>query len=196
MSNKGLFPEIINNFHLYKGGGDQLGEMLLGIGSQLEMPSLQEMTETLTGSGVLGEVEANNPGHFSVIEMKIPYVGVCEGMFDTDSTQRTYLTIRSTQQSSVKQNGAKSYSGLKMIIGGDVKSYELGTMEMGKQTNSSVTMSITYIKIEIKYEDGTTVTALELDKFNEIFIKNGVDQLAKIKAFAKKRGEKHEISDK
>lgn len=184
MNNKGLFPEIINNFHLYKGGGDTLGEVLLGIGNQLEMPDLQEMTETLTGSGVLGEIEANNPGHFSAIEMKIPYVGVCEGMFDTDSTQRTYLTIRSTQQSTVKQDGSKTYSGVKVIVGGDVKGYTLGTIEMGKQTSSSVTLSLTYIKIVLKYKDQSEVVALELDKFNEIFIKNGVDQLAKIKEFS------------
>lgn len=184
MLKKGLFPEIINSYHVYRGGGSDVGEALLGIGNQFKLPTLEEITETLTGAGVLGEVEANNPGHFSNIEVDIPFVSVCEEMFDFDSTERTYLTIRSTQQSTVKATGAKEYSGVKVIVGGDIKKYDLGTMEPGKRTQSSITMSLTYIKIEMKYADGSSQVVLELDKFNEIFIKNGVDQLAKIKAFS------------
>ena len=179
MYNRGYWPEIVNNFHLY----DSQGEQLIGIGSQVTLPDLSVIAETLSGSGILGEIEASNPGHFSAMEMTIPYTAANEGMYAWDTQKRQYITIRSTQQSTYKATGEKVYSGVKIIIGGDIKGFTTGKLENGTQMDSSVTLGVTYIKIGVRYEDGTEVTALELDKFNEVFILNGEDQLARIKSF-------------
>ena len=187
MSNSGLIPEIIASYKVYKGTGENLDDPLLGIGNNLTLPTLSQITETLSGAGILGEYEAANPGHFSALDMTIPYVAVSEGMFDFDTSQRLFLTIRSTQQSTVQETGGKTYSGIKVIVGGDIKEINLGKLEQGKQGDSSITLGLTYIKVEIKYknEDGSenTITALELDKFNDVYTLNDVDQLANIKQF-------------
>ena len=78
MNNRGLFPEIINDFKVYKGNSATPTDPLIGIGNSLTLPTLDEITETLTGAGILGEVDANNPGHFSNIDWTIPFVCVCE----------------------------------------------------------------------------------------------------------------------
>ena len=101
MDNKGLYPEIINNFHLYK-GAENGGDMMLGISGQVELPDLEAITETLSGSGILGEVEVTNPGHYSALDVTIPYVAVCEGMFSNNPTKRVMLTLRACEQSTVK----------------------------------------------------------------------------------------------
>lgn len=176
MHNNGLYPEIINNFHLYE-GADNGGNMLLGISGQVELPSLEAVTETLSGSGILGEVEVTNPGHFSALDVTIPYVAVCEGMFSMDPTKRTLLTLRACEQSTVKATGDARYDSLKIVFGGKVKSYKLGKLENGKQMESSVGLSCSYIKIS---DEKTTL--LELDKYNEVFVVNGVDMLSEIKS--------------
>ena len=63
------------------------------------------------------------------------------------------------------------------MFGGKVKGYKLGKLENGKQMESSVTLSCSYIKIMIADK-----TVLELDKYNEVFIVNGQDMLAEIKS--------------
>lgn len=184
MNNRGLWPEIVNNYHVYNGNSENLTDPMLGIGANLELPTINEKTETLSGAGILGDIDVNNPGDFEAFDMTIPFVSVCEGMFEINSKERTYLTVRSTMQSTVKATGAMSYSGLKVVVGGKVKGYNLGSLEKGKQGNSGVTMSVTYLKIELKYADGTTVTAFELDKYNEKYVVNGQDMLKEIREFS------------
>lgn len=176
MDNKGLYPEIINNFHLYK-GAENGGDMMLGISGQVEMPDLEAITETLSGSGILGEVEVTNPGHYSALDVTIPYVAVCEGMFSNNPTKRVMLTLRACEQSTVKATGDAKYESFKCVFGGKVKGYKLGKLENGKQMESSVTLSCSYIKIMIADK-----VVLELDKYNEVFIVNGQDMLAEIKS--------------
>lgn len=176
MHNSGLYPEIINNFHLYE-GTDNGGGMMLGISGQVELPGLEAITETLSGSGILGEIEVTNPGHFSALDVTIPYVAVCEGMFSMNPTKRTMLTLRACEQSTVKATGDIQLDQLKVVLGGKVKGYKLGKLENGKQMESSVSLSCSYIKITV----GDT-TVLELDKYNEVFIVNGEDMLADIKS--------------
>lgn len=184
MNNRGLFPEIINDFKVYKGNSATPTDPLIGIGNSLTLPTLDEITETLTGAGILGEVDANNPGHFSNIDWTIPFVCVCEELFTFNSSVREYLTIRATQQSTVKASGAMEYSGVKVIVGGKVKGYELGTLETGKRNESNVKFNVSYLKVELQYKNGDNKVAFELDKYNEKYVVDGKDMLAEIRAFS------------
>ena len=148
MHNSGLYPEIINNFHLYE-GTENGGDMMLGISGQVELPGLEAITETLSGSGILGEIEVTNPGHFSALDVTIPYVAVCEGMFSMNPNKRTMLTLRACEQSTVKATGDIQHDQMKIVFGGKVKGYKLGKLENGKQMESSVSLSCSYIKITV-----------------------------------------------
>lgn len=184
MNNRGLWPEIINDYHVYNGNSENATDPMLGIGSSMTLPTLNEKTETLSGAGILGDIEVNNPGDFEAFDQEIPFVCINEGMFEINSTQRTYLTIRAAMQSTKKATGAVEYSGIKVVVGGKVKSYKLGTLEKGKQGTPGTTLACDYIKIELKYADGTSKIAFELDKYNENYIVNGVDMLKGIKEFS------------
>ncbi|MBO4394759.1 MAG: phage major tail tube protein [Eubacterium sp.] len=184
MNNRGLWPEIINNYHVYNGNSENLAEPMLGIGDNLELPQVNEKTTTLSGAGIIGDIEVNNPGDFEAFDMNVPFVCICEGMFDINSKQRTYLTIRATMQSTEKATGAVEYSGIKVVVGGKVKAYNLGSLQKGQQGTPGVTLACDYLKIEAKYADNTTKTLFELDKYNEVYIVNGVDMLKEIKEFS------------
>lgn len=171
---KGLIPEIINKFALYKGEVNEKNKFL-GVTGEVSMPDLQNMTETITGAGILGEIEAANPGHYSNIDMEIPFIGLCNDVLQFSETETTNLVMRMSQQSTVKSEREKSYKGLVVSIGGTRKALKIGTVKIGGQMGSSVTLAVNYIKIATG-----DFTLFELDKFNEKYVLNGVDQLAKI----------------
>ena len=76
------------------------------------------------------------------------------------------------------------YSGVKVIVGGKVKGYELGTLEAGKRNESNVKFNVSYLKVELQYKNGDNKVAFELDKYNEKYVVDGKDMLAEIRAFS------------
>ena len=48
--NAKTLPEVINNYNVY----DDRANRLIGISGEVELPNFEAMTETLSGSGILG----------------------------------------------------------------------------------------------------------------------------------------------
>lgn len=186
-----IYPEIINKYNVYKNisVGDEAAseegkplEQMMGVSGQVQLPTLEAVTETLSGSGLLGELEITNPGHFSAFDMTIPYVAICDDMFAFNMSEQTTVTLRASEQSTEITDKSLVYRGLKVIVGGRVKSFTLGNLEEGKRMESSLVLSVNYIKVDALKDDGSVEkTLLELDKYSNVFVVNGTDQLAKIK---------------
>ena len=66
--------------------------------------------------------------------------------------------------------------GMRVVYRGRCKKISLGTVKQGGPMDSSITIELTYILIEM---DGKK--KIELDKVNGVFKVNGVDLLAKVK---------------
>ena len=73
----------------------------------------------------------------------------------------------------------KRYENMKVVIGGTMKSMKVGTVKIGGQMGSSVTLSVTYLLISVNSKE-----VLALDKINEVYRVNGVDQLAEIRKYS------------
>lgn len=84
-----------------------------------------------------------------------------------------------TQQSTVKLTRAKTYENMKVVVGGTMKSMKVGTVKIGGQMGSSVTLSVTYLVISVNGKE-----VLALDKINEVYRVNGKDQLEKIRKYS------------
>ena len=54
-------PSKINSFNVYKDG-----TRLIGISEEVTLPDFGSLTETLSGPGILGEVDDPTLGHFPV----------------------------------------------------------------------------------------------------------------------------------
>lgn len=52
-------PGVINNFNLYNDG-----TVLVGLTGEISLPDFEGMTETLSGPGILGEIEEVIIGQF------------------------------------------------------------------------------------------------------------------------------------
>ncbi|MBR2256542.1 MAG: phage major tail tube protein [Blautia sp.] len=174
MSEIANIPEVVNNFRVYHNGND-----MVGVSGSVKLPSLEAITEEVSGAGILGSYETSIPGHYSSLAQEVPFRILDKDIFSImNPSELVDLTFRAANQSTVKSTGALAYNQMRIVERGRLKSFDAGTLELGKQMNASATLELMYILIEI---DGKTM--LEYDKLNSVFVANGVDLLAQIRQY-------------
>ena len=172
MANIAGIPEVIHDFNLYTAGS-----RLVGITGEVVLPDFEAMTETISGAGILGEIDASVIGRFGSMEIEIPFRVTNKDYFDMiDPTQPADLTLRAAQQYQVKTTQAVDWMGMRVVVRGQIKKLSLGTVKQGGAMEASITVEITYIMIEL---DGKE--KLLLDKINPNYRVNGKDKLQKVR---------------
>ena len=164
-------PTKINRYNVYS-----RGNRLLGTGDELTLPSFEASTETVSGAGILGEIDDPTVGYFGNQEMEIPFRILDDEATDMlDMTKAVQLEIRGAAQTT-NSEGDIEYQGVRVVVRGRSNKFTPGKLKAGNPMDTSITLSILYILIEL---DGASV--LELDELNEVFKINGNDILAKVK---------------
>ena len=92
-----------------------------------------------------------------------------------DITKAVQLEIRGAEQTT-NSEGDIEFLGVRVVVRGRCKKFAPGKMKAGNPMDTTITLSILYILIELEGEP-----VLELDKMNEVFKINGNDILAKVK---------------
>lgn len=164
-------PEKVSNYNVYNDN-----DKLVGVSGEVTMPNLEAMTETLSGAGIAGEFESPTPGHFGSISIEIPFRVIYDTSFKMMVPKGQTIYLRASQQSYDVAGGEIKNRGLKITLKVMPKGIDLGTLGVGKITDTKNTLEVLYIKIE---ENGKTL--LELDKLNFICVINGVDVLEDIR---------------
>lgn len=166
-------PGVINNFNLY-----YKGTALVGLTGEITLPDFEGMTETLSGPGILGEIEEVIIGQFGSMELEIPFRILDEDAFKIMSPASTLdLTLRASEQYTVKSTGGIDYKGMRVVVRGRQKKLTSGSVKQGGAMDASVTVEITYILVEL---DGKK--RIELDKLNSVYKVNNVDLLSKVRS--------------
>ena len=167
-------PEVINNYNVYN-----TGNILVGITGAVTLPSLEAITEEIQGAGILGTYETAIPGHFGSMAQEVPFRILYSDIFSImNPNELVDLTFRSSSQYTVKETGALGYEQVRIAERGRLKSFNPGSLELGKAMNASVTLELMYLLIEIAGE-----TKLEYDKLNCVFTVDGVDLLEKVRSY-------------
>jgi len=164
-------PESINAFNVYKNGNK-----LIGISEEVTLPDFEQLTETLSGPGILGEIESAALGHFSSMEMEIPYRTIDGVKNHLNAFESQDITLRGAIQKT-DASGSTDFVGMRVVVRGKAKKVAGGTLKQGSPMGSSVTLEVIYILIEI---DGNV--CIELDKLNSIYKVDGVDLLEKVRS--------------
>lgn len=164
-------PDKIINFNVYSDT-----EKLLGVSGEVTLPDFEPMTETLSGAGILGEIESPTPGHFGSQEIEIQFRTLTQSAFKVFENDSNTFIFRAAQQSRAVTSNKSEVRPLKIVVKGASKGGNLGKLGVGAPTETTVKLEIYYIKVE---ENGETL--LELDKLNCIYVVNGVDKLADIR---------------
>lgn len=167
-------PERLVGYNLYD--TTEKNEKLVGAQAEAELPSFEAITSQLSGAGILGEIENPNPGHFGSMTLPITFRTVSQESTKLFAPGSKSVTLRADQSSYDVAGGKILHRPLKVVVVGRAKSFETGKAKAGDPTDTKVTLEIIYIKIEL---DGFTL--IELDKFNYIFVVNGVDYLADVR---------------
>ena len=169
-----VIPEVLNHFNVY----NDSAKKLIGISGELELPEMEAITDTIEGSGVLGEIEDPVTGQFSSMKMKIPFSVLYEDMFSImNTTKPPQLTLRASMQCMDPSTGETGYYPVKIVVRGKASTSNMGKVVKGKKMEPEVELEILYIKIQINNK-----TVMELDKLNFKFVLNGVDMLTKIRS--------------
>ena len=100
-----IIPEVLNHFNIYNGAN-----ALVGVSGEVELPELEAITDTVEGTGVLGEIEDPVTGQFSSATIKIPFAVLYSDMFSiVNTTEPPLLTLRGSMQCTDPKTGATGY---------------------------------------------------------------------------------------
>ena len=164
-------PSKINNYNVYN-----VAERLIGVGDEVTLPDFEAMADTISGAGILGELDDPTVGHFSNMEMEIPFRLVDHEAADMmDMTKAVQLTLRAAQQT-LTVEGNTEFRSMRVVVRGKSATLSMGSVKSGSSMGSGVTLNLTYILIEVNGE-----SLIELDKLNPTFKVRGVDILQKVR---------------
>lgn len=164
-------PTKINKYNVYN-----KADRLLGMGDELSLPDFEASTETVSGAGILGEIDDPTVGYFANQEMEIPFRVLDQEAVDMlDMTKAVQLTIRGAQQTTNKE-GDIEFRPMRVVVRGRAAKFSPGKVKAGNPMDTTVTLTVLYILIELDEKP-----VLELDKLNEVYKIAGVDVLAKVK---------------
>ncbi len=142
----------------------------------ITLPSLTPMTSTVSGAGILGELDLPSPGQYSSMELGITWRTINKHVFDLAGSKIKGIEIRGAFNEFDKTKSAFVIRALKMVVRGVGKGVDLGTLAVNAATDTTNTIEATYLKIFI---DGSAV--FELDKLNYISRINGTDDLLDVR---------------
>lgn len=167
-----LIPEKVNSFNVY---GGPAALQLVGAAT-VELPTLQTMTETISGAGLAGEYESPTPGHFSSLTVKLQFRTLTLQAIALLAPTQQVLDCRASVQTQDSLTRAIGSSAWRVECSGQVKMFNAGRLESGKLMGAELDLEIATLRVK---ENG--VPLLELDKFNMIYRVLGVDYLQKIR---------------
>ena len=168
-----VIPEVLNHFNVYNEGN-----VLIGVSGELELPNFENNTDTVEGTGVLGDFEDPVTGQFGSMTMKIPFAVLYKSIFEIASTTKPpLLTLRASMQCQDPTTGETGYYPVRIVVRGKAKVITPGKVAKSKKMEASLEVEIMYIKIEI---DGDEI--VELDKLNFVYKLLGVDQMETIRS--------------
>lgn len=164
-------PTRLVNFNVYHDN-----KKLIGVAT-VEMPELEAMTDTITGSGILGEVEVPILGHFSAASCTITWHTPTKQALLLSAQKSThYLDLRGSFQEYDAASGVYTTYGVRLSMRVSPKTLSLGGLEPASATDTEREFSVFYIKAFVNDKE-----VLEYDPLNFIWRVNGIDQLASIR---------------
>lgn len=165
-----LLPTKLTNFRVYANNVEVLGL------TTVELPTFEAMAETISGAGIAGEISDPTPGHFGSQSVKFSGRTATLTAMSAMAPGLQSFDVRSSIQHQDSMGGPIVSQALRVVCGGQFKTFNPGTMEPGKVMGTELELEINSISI---FLDGQPV--IELDKLNMIYRVNGVDHLAKVR---------------
>lgn len=165
-------PQLLTNFRVYGNGNNDM----IGV-ADVELPKLENMTETAKGAGIGGEIEVPVACHYSKMTVKLKYRTITDNAVALSSSKSQQLEIRGAQQMYDNKVGEVKIVPVKVVLRGLPMSLEPGKFEPGKATDTTVEISAEYLKMTLNGKD-----VIEIDKYNYVAKIGDTDYLADVRS--------------
>ena len=137
-------PTKINRYNVYN-----KGNRLLGVGEEMALPDFEPSSETVTGAGILGEIDDPTVGYFGNQELEIPFRLLDKETADMmDMTKAVQLEIRGAQQTT-NTEGDIEFRPLRVVVRGRGGKLTTGKVKAGSSMDTKITLTTLYILIEV-----------------------------------------------
>lgn len=166
-----VIPERLNDFRVYLDGSTDL----FGI-ADIELPSFEALTETVSGAGIAGEYESPTLGHFGSMKLTLNWRTVTKDLLRLLRQRAQRLDCRGAFQEYDAASGSHHIRQVRVVVQGLPTTVSPGSFEKNAASDGSTEIEVLYIKIDI---DGSTI--VELDKLNYKFVVDGVDYLSNVR---------------
>jgi len=166
-------PEKLVNFACYAGTG---ALEFLGM-TDIDLPKLESMTDTIHGAGIAGEYDSPTIGHFKAMVVKLAWRTTTEAALGLLAPALHALDIRGSIQILDPMTGQLVTQALRLAVTGEVKGFEPGKLEPGKPMASTCEVEVAKLSIFLG-----GVPIIELDKFCGVFKVNGFDYLKSVRS--------------
>lgn len=163
-------PEKLLNYSAYLEGTEFLGIV------DVELPSLEAMTETISGAGIAGEFDSPVLGHYGSMTVTLNWRTIANSQLRLAKQKSHAIDFRGVQQIYDAARGEYIKQPVKVSVRGMPKNTSLGNFAVGSTTGGSNELEVSYLKIEI---DGKRI--VEIDKFNFIAFVDGEDVLEDVR---------------
>jgi P2 family phage contractile tail tube protein len=171
-------PKITNKTIQYRlKATDQANALtLIDDSSDLQLPSIEKLTDTLKGSGVMGEIDLPSYGQIGPMTLTINN--------RADNAQYAMLSRPGEIKFEIvwavdvfDSNSIKiAVQQHKVFITGVSKKYDMGKIDVNSGAEGSSEFEVYYLR---KIVDGKEV--LLIDKFNYKYVVNGIDYMSELR---------------
>lgn len=164
--------QLTNRYNVYK-----KGKQLIGVSSEITLPEVTNLTETLEGAGTGGTMEVPVIGLIDNMEAEIKFATLCDDIFSImDPRESADISVNGALQGQDSGTGAIAYQQFSATMRGTVKKFTPGTVKAGGKMDSSVALNLSYYKLVVNGK-----TKLEIDRLNGVYIINGKDVMEEIR---------------
>ncbi len=150
------------------------GKELIGT-CEVKLPEIKFKTTTVDGAGLLGEVELRNPYAIESMEAEIKFNTIADNGFSLMNLNGKLLELKAAIIEADGSTHAIGASGLRVVMRGEAKSVDLGTIKTSELLNTSFKHEITFIEV---FKDGKSL--YKVDKFNKIITALGITLVKKL----------------
>jgi uncharacterized protein len=120
-----LIPNHVSNYSIFKDG-----KRLIGL-ADVTMPHLQNLTDSLKGSGIFGEIDMPIQAHFQPMSVTLKWLTIIDSAIFATIQDGAQLDAWSAVQMHDSGTNKIVHAGWRFIMGTAPKGFNLGKLEVG-----------------------------------------------------------------
>lgn len=165
-------PLLTAQYNVYVDGGQNL----LGL-AEVTLPDFSALTETVTGAGIMGEIEVPSRGHMSALTFTLNFRSMLDDPLKLAISTVHNFDLRAAQSYEDITSFDRGEAKERYSIIGPVKSVKLGKRTPHAPWDASIEVAARRVE---HFIDGKQM--VEWDPINNIYKVNGVDIYQQVRA--------------